>query len=187
MFKAVTVYLGSSLGNKPCFAEAANELGKGLAKSGISVVYGGACVGTMKALAVGVLSEGGSITGVFPKGFKGKPEICSTGIAVQSSMDTISIEVEDIPERKRVMESLGECCVTLPGSYGTMDELFQYVVNLQLGFTKKPVFVLNLNGYYDLLKELILNMFNNGFTGECDLNIIRFCDSVEELLSVIRE
>lgn len=183
MFKSVTVYLGSSSGNNPCFAEAARELGKELAKSGISVVYGGACVGTMKALADGVLSEGGSITGVFPKGFKGKWENSSRGIEVHSSCDTTSIEVEDMSERKRVMEELGECCVALPGSYGTMDELFQYVIKLQLGFTRKPVFVLNLNGYYDPLKALILNMYNNGFIGERDLNIIGFCDSVEELLS----
>lgn len=185
--KNVTVYLGSSSGNKPCFVEAAYHLGQGLAKKGIGVVYGGAAVGTMKALSDGVLSAGGNITGVFPKGFKGKKEARAEGIEVQNRELTSVVEVRDLSERKKVMEEMGEGCIALPGSFGTFDELFEYVVNRQLGFLPKPIFILNLNGYYDPLVQMIDNMAENGFIHDYDKNLIRFCDSVEDILSCVSD
>lgn len=185
MIKNVTVYLGSSSGNKPCFVEAAFALGKGLAEMGISVIYGGACVGTMKALADGVISAGGFITGVFPKGFKGKKENSSRGIEVLSHDVSEMVEVSDLGERKKVMEEMGECCIALPGSYGTFDELFEYVVNRQLGLHSKPVFILNLNGYYDPLVKMIDNMVENGFIREYDRELVKFCSDVREILGIL--
>lgn len=185
MIKTATVYLGSSTGNQPFFAEAAFSLGKELALRGIEIIYGGACVGTMQSLADGALSAGGKVTGVYPAGFKGKKENSSRGIEVQRRDLTRIIEVADLRERKKVMEEMGECCIALPGSYGTMDELFEYAVNKQLDFLPKPIYILNLNGYYDPLIQMIRNMCRYGFIKEYDEFLIIFCNSVEELVQKV--
>lgn len=178
--------MGSCSGNKPYFTEAAFSLGRALALRGVEIIYGGACVGTMKALSDGALSEGGSVTGVFPRGFKGKKENSSRGIEVENKNLTRVVEVADLQERKKVMEEMGDCCIVLPGSFGTFDELFEYAVNSQLGFLPKPIYILNLYGYYDPLEKMLQNMCEFGFMQGYDLSLITFCSSEEELLEKMR-
>lgn len=177
-----TVYLGSSLGDSPIFAEAAYNLGRSLAVNGISVIYGGACVGTMNSLAEGALSAGGEVIGVIPEGFKGKKSYQDKKIEVCHHGLTKLYEVRDMSERKQLMAELGDCCIALPGSYGTLDELFEYIVNTQLGFQNKPVYILNLEGYYDPIVDMIKKMEKRGFLKGYDLSIIHFFSNVDQLV-----
>lgn len=179
--KTVAVYLGSKMGNNPIFMETAYQLGQNLAERGFEIVYGGANVGTMKALADGCMSVGGKITGVFPKGFKGKVE--NHSIEVQHTNLPNMIESEGMQDRKKIMEEMSNYCIILPGSYGTMDEFFEYAVNNQLGFHNKPIFILNLNGFYDPLKMLVSNMVENGFLPAKDENVFKFCGTIDEIIS----
>lgn len=184
--KSISVYLGAHPGNNPVFCGTAHELGRRLALDGWRLIYGGANVGTMKALADGCLEAGGSCVGVFPSGFKGKPEYAENGIDVVRHSLTEMIYCADFSERKAKMEELGDCCVALPGSWGTMDELFTYATNSELKFNGgKRIFVLNLNGYYEPLKQLVANMHANGFILDHGLKLFTFCNSIDELMSEI--
>lgn len=181
--KSVAVYLGSHDGNDPSFRRTAYELGRALALEGIRVVYGGANVGTMGALAKGCLEAGGECVGVFPSGFKGKTEVAVTGRDIFQQGLSKVFECSNFAERKQIMEDESDCCVALPGSWGTLDELFTYASNSELKFNGgKKVFVLNTDGYYNPLKELVSIMFRNGFIVENSTKLITFCDTIQDLM-----
>ena len=191
MIKTAAIYLGSATGRSQIFSDTAFSVGAELARMGISVVYGGACVGTMKSLADGVLSESGEVIGVFPKGFKGKKSyqaqlLLKTLLRLLYGLSRL-IEVEDMSERKKVMEKMSDCCIALPGSYGTLDELFEYIVNHQLGFHDKPVYILNLDGFYDPIIAMIEKMKETEFLKGYDQSFIHFPTTVEDLLTAIKK
>ncbi len=173
----VAVYLGSKRGNSPIFAESANKLGRALAQNDISIVYGGTNVGTMNALANGALSANGKITGVIPEKFASR----SIGHDKISQL----ILTKDLKERKSIMEEMSDAAIVLPGSYGTMDELFEYAVNNQLENRGKPIFLLNTEGFYDHLVGQLENMEKHGFLLPELLNMINLCNSVEEVIEKI--
>jgi len=185
--KSVAVYLGSSAGNRPIFCEKAYSFGKVLAENGITVVYGGSAVGTMKSLADGAASAGGKVIGVFPEGFKGKSER-----HFQSSEDLLSknctemVFVSDMAERKKKMAELSDCCIALPGGWGTIDELSEHLVDREIGRSSKPVFVLNTEGYYNPLKALADHMVTEGFLSQESRKNIIFCDTVEDVLEYFK-
>ena len=182
----IAVYLGSSPGKNPKYMETARELGRSLARRGIGVVFGGAGVGTMKALSEGVAEAGGECIGVFPQGFKGKPEVAAAGIDIRRCAITKEIIVKDFAERKATMGNLSDCCVALPGSWGTLDELFTYATESQLGFNGgKRIFVLNLDGYYDNIVAMVDKMLSEGFISECSYHLLTFVPTVEALLSML--
>lgn len=185
MIKRAAIYLGSATGRSQIFSDTAFAVGAELARRGITIVYGGACVGTMNSLADGALSEKGEIIGVFPRGFKGKKSYQEEKVEVCHHGLTRLIEVEDMSERKKVMEQMSDCCIALPGSYGTLDELFEYIVNHQLGFHDKPVYILNLEGFYNPLMDMIKKMKETEFLKGYDQSFIYFCSTVEELLGLI--
>ena len=142
---AVSVYLGSHEGTDASFCENAFALGARLAQTGYRLVYGGSNVGTMKALADGCLSEKGIAYGVFPRGFHGYPEDTwhRKGNLLREDLSEVFFTA-DLPERKRLMETLSDTCIALPGSWGTLDELFCYAANSKLRFNGgKPLFVFN--------------------------------------------
>ena len=89
-------------------------------------------------------------------------------------------------ERKKVKEEKSNFCIILPGSFGTLDELFEYAVNLQLGFHKSTIYILNLNNYYTPLKQLINNMVDNGFIHSKEKCLITFFETLEELINYIK-
>ena len=187
--KTVAVYLGSRPGNEPKFVHNASELGRILAESHIDIVYGGASVGTMKALADGALDAGGRVVGVFPTGFKGKKDNAAAGIEVgpKSLALTELIEVRDLPERIATMERLSDAMIFLPGSFGTMVEAFHWMEGWQLGYHTKPAFVLNTDGYYDGLLSQIRTMIAARFMDGDDLDLLRTADTIDNLLTIINQ
>ena len=186
----VAVYLGSRPGNSPEFVNNAREMGRCLAQKGIEVVYGGASVGTMGALAQGVLESGGRLTGVFPQGFKGRKENAHRGIDVRNHAIQAGyrlLETPDFDSRIRTMERLSDACIILPGSTGTMHEFFSFYEGNVLGEPRKPIGILNVGGYYDPLVEFIHSMVDHGFTGAEDLEGVIVSPSPSELADRIAE
>ena len=177
------VYLGSRPGNDPKYCENAYRLGKLLAEAGIDVVYGGAGVGTMQALADGVLEAGGNLTGVFPKGFAGRKDYADKGIDVRvKTKGAKIIEVPDFDVRIREMERLSDVAIILPGSFGTMHEFFSYYEGVVLGRFHRKIAILNTDGYYDSLLQFIHKMVAEGFTDSSDEDVLIVASTPEELV-----
>ena len=156
--KTVAVYLGSSPNCKDIYKGLAYELGNRIARAGLTLVYGGAAVGTMGALADGAREAGGEVVGIFPKGFRGTQEVRESGLEVVQQGLTKFIETDGFAERKQLMEDLSDACIVMPGSYGTLDELFTYACNRAIDKHTKPILVFNFEGYYEPLKQLLANM-----------------------------
>ena len=183
MIKSVAVFLGSAGPDKQAL-DLAYEFGSRLAREGFKVIFGGAKVGTMEAFAQGCLDNGGEVIGVFPKGFGGKREVAAKGI--QITMDcTRNIEVKDLAERKAVMNELCDCCVVLPGGFGTMEELFCFGVENEIGHHDKRAFVLDANGYYSHLEAQLEEMKRRGFL-RSDSDVITFYPTIDSLVSCLK-
>jgi len=182
-----SVYLGSSNGKGDKYMDFARESGRQLARRGIRVLYGGADVGTMKALAEGVMEAGGTLIGVFPEGFGGKREVKAQNIEILRKDMTQTILVRDFAERKKVLDSESDFAIVLPGSAGSMDELFCYAVSNIIGLHEKIVYILNLDGYYDGLKLQLETFVREGFLspeclgGPSEGTVFRFCNCLEEI------
>ena len=181
--KSMAVYLGSAPSCKDIYKGLAYELGNRLAKAGLALVYGGAAVGTMGALADGAADADGKVIGVFPKGFRGTKEVRESGLEVLKQGLSKFIETSDFAERKQVMEDLSDGCIVMPGSFGTMDELFTYACDRAIDRHTKPIFVFNFDGYYDPLKQLLANMQEAGFMKPVMSEAVTFCDTIEELIA----
>jgi len=175
--KRIAVYCASSLGTDPIFYDSAYALGNTLAARNIELVYGGAKVGLMGAVADGVLDKGGSVIGVLPR-FLAEKEL-------QHESLTELIMVENMHERKFKMSELADGFITLPGGFGTMEEMFEMLTWGQLALHKKPNAIYNVNGYYNALFELIETMIASGFLKEEYRNFLLQGDSVEEVLNLI--
>ena len=145
--RSVCVFCGSNPGRRPEYQAAAAALGRLLAGRGIRVVYGGAHVGTMGALADAVLAAGGEITGVIPAQLVAA-EVAHPGLADLRVVGSMH-------ERKATMASLADGFIALPGGIGTLEEFAEVVTWSQLGLHAKPTGLLNVLGYYDDLLRFL--------------------------------
>ena len=182
----IAVYLGSATECRPIFNETAYEVGRRLSEAGHTIVYGGADIGTMKCLADGAQSVGGEMIGVFPKGFKGTREVWHSGIDLERKGLKEFILVENFAERKKTMGELSDCCLALPGSYGTLDELFTFACERCISVHEKHSYVLNVEGFFDPLKSMLDNIEKGGFLKPSATGIVTFCESIDELLEKIK-
>lgn len=155
MIRRVAVYCGSKEGNSPRFKEAASALGAAMASRKLDLVYGGAANGLMGAVASAVLDGGGHVLGVIPTGLERQewahPELSE------------AIRVDTMHERKALMAERADAFIALPGGFGTMDELFDVLTQAQVGLHRKPIGLLNLDGYYAPLLEWVQRAFEAGF------------------------
>ena len=172
--KSVVIFCGSGEGYNECYREAAYNLGAMLATRNIRIIYGGAKVGLMGALAEGALELGGQVIGVIPYFLK-------TTEVVHEALTQL-IMVDTMHERKIQMYEMSDGVITLPGGWGTMEELFEMLTWSQLGLHSKPIGLLNVNGYYDALKALSDNMVQEGFLNECVNATLLISESMEELM-----
>ena len=168
------MYCGSSPGTDDVYKSQATLLGRELAKRKIELVYGGAKVGLMGVIADAVLSEGGKVIGVLP-GFLGSKEIAHEKL-------TELILVETMHERKTIMNELCDGVIALPGGFGTLEELFEMLTWAQLGLHKKPIALLNVNGFYDSLINLVNVMVEKGFLKEVNQQMLLVSDNIGGLL-----
>lgn len=172
--KRISVFCGSSLGNDVSIVNTAKELGRILAINGIELIYGGADVGLMSVIANSALEAGGEVTGIIPHYFI-TGEIAHRGL-------TNLISVDSLQERKSKMAEMSDGFISLPGGYGTMDELFEVLTWCQLGIYKKPSAILNLNGYYDGLMRQIGRMTETELLKSENRDMVIFACSPEEAL-----
>lgn len=128
----------------------------------------------MGAVADGVLNKGGKVIGVLPYFLRSK-EIAHTGL-------TQLIVVESMHERKTRMNELCDGVIALPGGFGTLEELFEMITWAQLGLHKKPIAILNSNGFYDSLIEMIRTMVSKGLLKKANRQMLLVSDEIEDLL-----
>lgn len=134
------MYCASRTGPDHTYSRAAEDVGRLIVSSGASLVFGGGHIGLMGIVADTVLAQGGRVTGVIPQHLVDMEE-AHTGL-------TELIVVEDMPERKRKMFEHSDAFLTLPGGIGTMEEMFEVLTWQYLGLHRKPVGLLNIDGYY---------------------------------------
>jgi len=151
----ICVFSGSSHGYAPEYRAAAKALGELLARNAIELVYGGAAVGLMGAVADAVLEKGGLVTGVIPQALVDR-EVAHTGL-------TRLHVVSSMHERKSLMASLADGFIALPGGIGTLEELFEVWTWAQLGTHARPCALLNVLGFYDRLLEFLDRVVEQGF------------------------
>jgi uncharacterized protein (TIGR00730 family) len=176
--KSITVFCGSSFGSHDIYKEQAFLLGQTLAKQDIQLVYGGSETGLMGTVANGALSENGRVIGVLPQFLQTK-EIAHKNL-------TELIIVETMHERKTKMNELCDGVIVLPGGYGTLEELFEMITWAQLGLHKKPIGILNIDGFYDDLIKLIQTMVDKEFLKQVNKDMLLVSDTIEELLEKMR-
>jgi len=173
-FGRICVFAGSSTGARPEYLDAARELGSTLVSRGIGVVYGGAKVGLMGALADAALAGGGHVTGVIPSALVAK-EIAHQGL---SDLRIVS----SMHERKATMAELSDGFIALPGGVGTLEELFEVITWGQLGLHRKPCGLLNVCRYYDPLLAFLDHSVAEGFVRQAHAAMLQASPSIDELL-----
>jgi len=157
-FSSVCVFCGSRPGTRPAFLEVARAFGAELAARGLTLVYGGASIGLMGALADAVLERGGRVVGVLPRGLE-RREIAHRGL---SELHV----VESMHARKAKMAELAGAFVAMPGGFGTFDELFEILTWAQLGLHAKPVGLLDVEGFWAPLQALAQRAADAGFVAQ---------------------
>jgi len=172
--KRICVYCGSSSGNKIYYEEEARYLGRLLVEKGIELVYGGARVGIMGAIADEVLNDGGKVTGVIPQNLV-RREVAHNGLMDLRIVDSMH-------ERKALMAELSDGFIALPGGLGTLEELFEILTWSQLGLHSKPTGLLNIGGYYDRLIGFLDYAVEESFLKPVNRSLLLIKDKAEDLL-----
>jgi uncharacterized protein (TIGR00730 family) len=175
---AIGVFCGSSAGHDPAYTQVAWQLGGLLAERGITVVYGGAQVGLMGSVADAALAAGGRVIGVIPRLLMDK-ELGHHGLTELRVVATMA-------ERKDVMTELSDAFIALPGSIGTLDELFEVWTTAQLGLHAKPCGLLNTQGYFGQLLGFLDHAVAQGFMRPQHRALLRVADQPETLLAALR-
>ncbi|MDP8162909.1 TIGR00730 family Rossman fold protein [Pasteurella skyensis] len=174
----ITVYCGANFGNHNIYKEKTYQLGKWIATNGHTLIYGGGNRGLMGAIANSVLELGGKVIGVMPT-FLAERELAHKGLSEM-------ILVETMTERKLKMIELGDCYIALPGGAGTLEEIAEVVSWARIGQNNNPCLFLNIEGYYDNLRNFYNDMVNNGFLGRDDEDKILFTDCFDEMSNFIQ-
>jgi uncharacterized protein (TIGR00730 family) len=172
--KKIVVFCGSSLGFNPIYKEAAVTLGNYFVKNKISLVYGGGKIGMMGMLADTILAQNGEVIGVIPKLLE-KEEVVHAGVEEM-------IACKKMSERKVIMSKLVDGYITLPGGFGTLDELFEALTLGQLQIEQKPIGLLNVNGFFDAVLLQLDKMVEEGYLKPAGRNLLLVATSVKELM-----
>jgi hypothetical protein len=152
---SICVFCGANSGHNTIYQEAAVAMGRALAAHGLRLVYGGGSVGLMGVLARTVEASGSPVVSVIPKSL----------ITRELSGDLIgeAVIVDTMHERKAIMAQRSDAFVVMPGGFGTLDELFEMITWGQLGIQAKPLGILNINGYFTPLIQMIDRAVTEGF------------------------
>lgn len=175
---AVCVYCGARPGNDPLYMAQATALGQTLAAEGWQLVYGAGDVGLMGAVARAAQAAGGDTLGVIPVHLL-KMEVGKTDL-------TRFVVTETMHERKKVMYMNSDAIVVLPGGAGSLDEFFEVLTWRQLGLHAKPIFLLNVNGYWSPLVDLIAHVIAQGFADPSLAGFITVIDDVDALTRALQ-
>ncbi|AMT98033.1 TIGR00730 family Rossman fold protein [Psychrobacter alimentarius] len=174
----VAVYCGSRLGNSEVYEQAARELGLALAENGLGLVYGGASIGLMGAVADEVIQNGAQAVGVIPT-FMLKHEIAHEQLTRLHLTDTMHT-------RKTVMAEYADAFITLPGGLGTLEEIMEIATWRQLYQHEKPMIILNINGFYDRMIEHLKHTTEQGFMKQEDLDRLVVCNTIGDAIDLLK-
>ncbi|MDN6276725.1 TIGR00730 family Rossman fold protein [Psychrobacter sp.] len=174
----VAVYCGSRLGNHDVYEKAARELGSALADNGLGLVYGGASIGLMGAVADEVVRGGAQAVGVIPT-FMLKHEIAHEQLTRLHLTDTMHT-------RKTVMAEYADAFITLPGGLGTLEEIMEIATWRQLYQHEKPMIILNIDGFYDRMIEHLAFTAEQGFMKQQDLDRLVVCNTINEAIEMLK-
>lgn len=174
MIHSVCVFCGSSSRVREPFFEAARRVGAAIAARRLKLIYGGASVGLMGALADAALAAGCHVCGVIPRALVTR-EVAHEGLSEQHV-------VESMHDRKALMNGLASGFIALPGGFGTLDELFETLTWAQLAFHSKPVGLLNVEGYFDGLLAFCDRAAQEGFLHPAHRAMIHVSGDIEKLL-----
>ncbi len=169
----ICVFSGSSSGTNPAYVAAARALGQTLAERDITVVYGGASIGLMGAVADAALAHDGRVIGVLPE------SIARVEVA-HNDLSALEI-VPSMHARKARMAELSDAFITLPGGFGSLDETFEMLTWAQLGIQQKPLGLLNVAGFYDGLLAFMDQLVTEGFVKQSHRDMV-FCDATQDAL-----
>jgi uncharacterized protein (TIGR00730 family) len=178
--RSICVYCGSQPGRDPAYVAAGRALGRSIAAHGLRLVYGGGTKGIMGAVAAGVLSNGGSVTGIIP-------EFLVDMEATRHSLGQLSelIITKDMHERKHAMFERADAFVTLPGGIGTLEEIVEIMTWGQLGRHRKPMVFANIGGFWDPMLELVDHMRAQGFIHNANLVRPQVIGEVDDIVPAI--
>ena len=174
----LAVFCGSGMGHNPVYRDAARETGRLMALKNIGLVYGGASIGIMGAIADTVLEAGTEVLGVIPERLMSK-EVAHPGL-------TRLYTTQSMHQRKSLIMQLSDGFAALPGGFGTYDELFEIITWSQLGYHNKPVYILNIAGYFDPLVAMIAKGVEEGFIKERYLSLFSVFEEPGPMLDVFR-
>jgi uncharacterized protein (TIGR00730 family) len=174
--RRICVYCGANPGNDPAFRQAAEALAGDLARQGLGLVYGGASVGLMGALADTMLQAGGEVIGVIPRVLVDR-EVAHAGLSELRV-------VESMHQRKAAMAELADAFIALPGGFGTLEEIFEILTWSQLGLHQKPCGLLNVNDYYQELVAFLERAVNAGLLREENRHMLMVAETPDRLLTL---
>jgi uncharacterized protein (TIGR00730 family) len=177
--KWVCVFCASASGANPQYPEAARELGRRIAARGYGLLYGGATIGAMGAVADAALAAGGPVVGVIPEVIRER-EIDHKGLTEQHVVGTMH-------ERKAMLSKRADAFVALPGGFGTMDEFIEVVTWAKLRIHAKPCVLVNLRGFYDGLLAFLDHTVREGFIEAGDRSLVQVAPDPETALTLVEQ
>nr|WGD82305.1 TIGR00730 family Rossman fold protein [Bacillus subtilis]WGD84333.1 TIGR00730 family Rossman fold protein [Bacillus subtilis] len=172
--KTICVFAGSNPRGNEAYKRKAAELGVYMAEQGIGLVYGGSRVGLMGTLADAIMENGGTAIGVMPSGL-------FSGEVVHQNLTEL-IEVNGMHERKAKMSELADGFISMPGGFGTYEELFEVLCWAQIGIHQKPIGLYNVNGYFEPMMKMVKYSIQEGFSNESHLKLIHSSSRPDELI-----
>ena len=175
---SVCVYSASSTKIASVYFEAAEKLGSLLAKQHIRLINGAGSIGLMRSVADAVLENGGEVTGAIPH-FMVEQNWHHTGL-------TELIEVTSMHERKQKMANLSDGIIALPGGCGTLEELLEIITWKQLGLYLNPIIILNVNGFFDPLLEMLERAIEENFMRRQHGDIWKVARTPEEAVELLQ-
>lgn len=178
--KNVCVFASSSNNLDNNFYKDASKLGKLLGKNGYNIVYGGSRLGMMYACASEVKANNGKIIGIMPQRLYdmgcGNPEDCEEFILTKG-----------MRERKAKMDEISDAVIALAGGFGTLEEISEMIVQKQLGYNKKPIVMLNTNGFYNDLIHFFNQIITKNFAKQGTDNLYYLAETPEDAIKYINK
>ncbi len=175
--KRITIYCASSPMIDSSFFAATDKLAQLLVQNNLEIVYGAGSMGIMGAIADGIISRGGKVTGVIPQ-FMVDRNWCHKSL-------TNTIITHSMHERKETMANMGDAAIALPGGIGTLEELLEIITWKQLGLYTHPIIILNTNGYYDNLIAMLQHAIDNQFMRPIHAQLWYVATTPEEVITAL--
>ena len=174
LMEKIVVFFGSSIGFNPIYKKVAVDLGNYFVKNNITLVYGGGKIGMMGAMAETMVQQNGNVIGVIP-------DLLRHEEVIHSSVTDMKV-TKTMSERKVIMSQLVDGYITLPGGFGTLDELFEALTLQQLHIEQKPVGLLNVNGFFDATLQQLDKMVEEGFLKPNNRNLLLVDETIDGLM-----